>query len=69
MESTGQQFEVIKELTEGRNGEEVANAIREDLRQRFEIRIEVEVVPRGTIPRSDYKSKRFVDKREDTLSR
>ena len=62
-ESVGE-LKVIIELGEGRNGEEVANAIREDLRQRFEIRIEVEVVPRGTIPRSDYKSKRFVDKRE-----
>jgi len=67
-ESVGE-LKVMIELGEGRNGEEVANAIREDLRQRFEIRIEVEVVSRGTIPRSDYKSKRFVDKREDTLGR
>jgi len=66
-ESVGE-LKVIIELTEGRNGEEVAKAIREDLRQRFEIRIEAEVVPRGTIPRSDYKSKRFVDKRGDVAN-
>ena len=63
----GGEFKVMIELIEGRNRDEVAKAIREDLRQRFEIRIEVEVVPHGTLPRSEYKSKRFVDKREDLL--
>jgi phenylacetate-CoA ligase len=65
----GGEFKVMVELLEGRNGEEVARAIREDLRQRFEIRIDVEVVPPGTLPRSEYKSKRFVDKREHLINR
>jgi len=65
----GGEFKVMIELIEGRNRDKVAKAIREDLRQRFEIRIEVEVVPLGTLPRSEYKSKRFVDKREDLIHR
>ena len=36
-----------------------------DLRQSFEIRIDVNVVPKGEIPRFEYKSKRFVDKRKE----
>jgi phenylacetate-CoA ligase len=65
----GGEFKVMVELLEGRNEEEVAKAIREDLRQRFEIRMDVEVVPAGTLPRSEYKSKRFVDKREHLINR
>ena len=65
----GGEFKVMVELLEGRNEEEVAKAIREDLRQRFEIRMDVEVVPVGILPRSEYKSKRFVDKREDVINR
>ena len=63
------EFKVTIELAEGRNWKEVTEAVSEDLRQLFEIRIEVEVVPPDTLPRSEYKSKRFIDKREDTLSR
>jgi len=58
------ELKVMIEIGGGRNAEELIRAIKEGLRQRFEIRIEVEVVPPGTIPRSEYKSKRFVDKRE-----
>ena len=58
-----EEFRVLIEFAEGRSGEEVTRTVRETLRQRFEIRMEVEVVPCGTLPRSDYKSKRFVDKR------
>ena len=58
------ELKVVIEIGGGRNAEELIRAMREELRQRFEIRIEVEVVPPGTIPRSEYKSKRFVDKRE-----
>ncbi len=60
-----EEFKVIIEFAEGRSSEEVARIIRAALRQLFEIRIEVEIVPCGTLPRSDYKSKRFLDERED----
>jgi len=65
----GGEFKVMVELLEGRHGEEIAKVIREDLRQRFEIRMDVEVVPTGTLPRSEYKSKRFVDKREHLIKK
>ncbi|MEI9475989.1 MAG: phenylacetate--CoA ligase family protein [Deltaproteobacteria bacterium] len=57
------EFKVMIEVVEGRASEEVAKTIKEELRHHFEIRIGVEPVPRGTIPRFEYKSKRFVDKR------
>jgi phenylacetate-CoA ligase len=60
-----EELKVLIEFTEGRNGEEMTRTVREALRERFEIRMEVEGVPCGTLPRSDYKSKRFVDKREE----
>ncbi len=62
-------FKVIVELLDGRNKEEVSKAIRDDLRQRFEIRMDVEIVPLGTLPRSEYKSKRFLDMREGLINR
>jgi len=65
----GGEFKVMVELIEGSNKEEVAKVIREDLRQHFEIRMDVEVVPAGTLPRSEYKSKRFVDRREHLIHR
>jgi phenylacetate-CoA ligase len=58
------EIKVLMELEEGRDTQEVTHALKRDLRQRFEIRMEVEVVPKGTLVRSDYKSKRFIDKRE-----
>jgi phenylacetate-CoA ligase len=57
-------FKVMVELNKGRNTEDTIKNIREDLRQHFEIRLDVEAVPPGTLPRSDYKSKRFLDKRQ-----
>lgn len=60
----GGEFKIIVELLEGRNKQEVLKAIRDDLREKFEIRMDVEIVPLGTLPRSEYKSKRFIDKRE-----
>ncbi|NIS62406.1 MAG: hypothetical protein GTO13_17420 [Proteobacteria bacterium] len=65
------ELKVTLEIADGRNGQEVVRAIREDLRQLFEIRVEAELVPPGTIPRSDHKSRRFVDRRQkiDVLRR
>jgi phenylacetate-CoA ligase len=60
------EFKVMLELMEGRNDQEVVRTLKEDLRNSFEIRMEIEVVPPGTLPRFEYKSKRFMDKREDS---
>jgi phenylacetate-CoA ligase len=59
------EIKVLLELAEGRDTEAVTRALKEDLRQCFEIRIESEVVPQGTLLRSEYKSKRFIDKRQE----
>lgn len=59
------EMKVLVELLEDRKGEEVTGALKEALRQRFEIRMEVEVIPPATLQRSEYKSKRFVDKRNE----
>lgn len=64
------EFKVMLELMEGGNHQKVVRALEEDLRNSFEIRMEIEVVPPGTLPRFEYKSKRYVDKRgEDTAFR
>lgn len=53
------------EDTGGSNIEEIRSNLAEDLKQSFEIRIEVNAVPKGKIPHFEYKSKRFVDKRKE----
>jgi len=58
------EFKVVIELAKGRDSERVIKSIQEDLRKHFEIRFQVEAVPRGTLSRSDCKSKRFIDKRQ-----
>lgn len=57
------ELKVMCELLEGRP-DHVLSAIQKDLLDTAEIRINVERVPRGTIERSEYKSKKFVDMRE-----
>jgi phenylacetate-CoA ligase len=59
------EFKVMLELMGGRNDQEVVRRLKEDLRNSFEIRMEIEVVPSGTLPRFEYKSKRFIDKRDE----
>ncbi|MGD9031838.1 MAG: AMP-binding protein [Desulfobacteraceae bacterium] len=59
------EFKVTLELMAGGNHQEVVRALEDDLRNSFEIRMEIDVVPPGTLPRFEYKSKRFIDKREE----
>jgi phenylacetate-CoA ligase len=63
----GGEFKILIELLESRNKEEILNALKKDLRGQFEIRMEVEVVPPGTLPRSEYKSRRLIDKRKEVV--
>ncbi len=44
--------------------EQIEKDIISDLRSSLELRVEVEIVAPNTLERSDYKSKRFIDKRE-----
>lgn len=57
------ELKIICELLEDRS-DDVLSAIQKDLLESTEIRISVERVARGTIERSDYKSKKFVDLRK-----
>jgi phenylacetate-CoA ligase len=55
-------LKVLVELS-GSRPEEVVRTIGKELKDCLEIRVEVEAVPKGTLQRSDYKSKKFLDKR------
>lgn len=57
------ELKVLVEIGVGRNEAEICEIIGKILRERFEIRIGVDVVPPNTLPRSEYKSRRFLDKR------
>jgi len=57
------QLKVICELLDGRPYNDVLQAIRKELRGQLEIRIDAERIPVGTLKRSNYKSRRFVDER------
>ena len=57
-------LKVLLELEVDRPAGQVINEIVKELRECLEIRVEVETVALGTLNRSDYKSKRFVDRRE-----
>lgn len=57
-------LKVMLELAMDRPAEQVRSEIAKELRDCLEIRVEVETVAPGTLRRSDYKSQRFVDRRE-----
>jgi phenylacetate-CoA ligase len=59
------ELKVMWELLDNRPRDAILKKVEEELRDAFEIRIRVEAVPKGTIERSDYKSKKFVDMRGD----
>jgi phenylacetate-CoA ligase len=61
------EFEVRIEFAEGREKEEICSTIKEEIRRQFEIRVKVESVPAGTLPRPDYKSKRFTSRSLNTF--
>jgi len=46
--------------------EQLPDLLAQEFKKRLNLRIEVEAVPVGTIPRSDYKSKRVIDRGGDT---
>jgi phenylacetate-CoA ligase len=57
------ELKVVCELLSDRPDDVLTN-IQQDLLDSMEIRINVERVPRGTLERSDYKSKKFIDIRQ-----
>jgi phenylacetate-CoA ligase len=49
--------------------EAIEKAIQGEIRSKFNLRVEVKSLPIGTFPKSDYKAKRFVDKRKENVAR
>jgi phenylacetate-CoA ligase len=55
----------IKLEIKGTGGkEEARRVIQDEIKSRLNLRVEVEVVPRGMLPKFDYKAKRFIDRRK-----
>jgi phenylacetate-CoA ligase len=52
------------EIKEEGGKEETQRAIQGEIKGRLNLRVEVELVPRGILPKFDYKAKRFIDKRK-----
>ncbi len=47
-------------------GGAIQRAIQDEIKSKLNLRVEVKVVPIGTLPKFEYKAKRFVDKRKAT---
>ncbi|MFB3884546.1 MAG: phenylacetate--CoA ligase family protein [Thermodesulfobacteriota bacterium] len=44
--------------------EGILKSIQEEIKRKLNLRMEIKAVPKGTLPKSDYKAKRFVDRRK-----
>ena len=60
------QLKILLDLSDEsrKTREKIENDMTLDLRSSLEIRVEVETVSKNSLEKSDYKSKRFIDKRE-----
>jgi len=52
------------QMKEQETGETIQRAVQDEIRKKLNLRIEVETVPKGTLPKFDYKAKRFIDRRK-----
>jgi phenylacetate-CoA ligase len=43
----------------------IQRAIQDEIKSRLNLRVEVKVVPKGTLPKFEYKAKRFLDRRKE----
>jgi phenylacetate-CoA ligase len=53
------------ELSEGEERETIPRGIQEEIKKTLNLRVEIEVVPQGTLPKSDFKVKRLIDRRKE----
>ncbi len=53
------------EMKEEGKREMIRRAIQDEIKRKLNLRVEVEVVPLGTLPKFDYKAKRFIDRRKE----
>ncbi len=66
LESTdraGERFTLVVELRPGADGEAVRTRILDETRARFDLRPDVELVPYGSLPKTEFKARRVRDQR------
>jgi phenylacetate-CoA ligase len=56
------------ESKEEGHGEMVQEAIQDEIKRNLNFRVAVQLIPKGSFPKSDYKVKRFVDRRKKDIS-
>jgi phenylacetate-CoA ligase len=53
------------EMKEEGKREVIQRNIQDEIRKTLNLRVEVKIVPMGTLPKLDYKAKRFIDRRKE----
>jgi phenylacetate-CoA ligase len=53
------------EMKEEGKREGIQRTIRDEIKRKLNLRVEVKIVPMGTLPKFDYKAKRFIDRRKE----
>jgi phenylacetate-CoA ligase len=58
------EIKIRLEIKEQGRREEIQRVIQDETKRKLNLRVEVEVVPTGSLPKFDYKAKRFIDRRK-----
>jgi phenylacetate-CoA ligase len=58
------EIKIKLEIKEKERREGIQRIIQDETKRKLNLRVEVEVVPTGTLPKFDYKAKRFIDRRK-----
>jgi phenylacetate-coenzyme A ligase PaaK-like adenylate-forming protein len=61
------EIKIKLEMKEAGGRGEAPRVIQDELKSKLNLRVEVELVPRGILPKFDYKAKRFIDRRKGGL--
>jgi phenylacetate-CoA ligase len=59
------EIKIKLEIKEKGRREETRRVIQDETKRKLNLRVEVEVVPTGALPKFDYKAKRFIDRRKE----
>jgi phenylacetate-CoA ligase len=58
------EMKIQLEIKEEDRSKAIQQAIQDEIRGKLNLRVEVNTIPVGTLPKSDYKAKRFIDMRK-----
>jgi len=61
----GDELVIRVELSEGEKKEVIQKIIQDEIKRKINLRIGIEFLPKGSLPKYDYKAKRFIDKRKE----